>query len=123
MRRLTALLALLPVFCTQAVELTPPPADYGVLIIARDRLQIATACDIGVYLQDQLVSRLYQGESASYSLQPGTVSVRLGIMGSTGCQPAFEQIRSTQVNIRPGAIHRYRVALSPSGLTLLESVP
>ena len=92
--------------------------DYGVLIISRERLEIATACDIGVYLQDQLVSRLFQGQSASYNLPPGEVSVRLGIMGDTGCQPSFEQIRSDRVQIRAGAIHKYRVMLLESGLGL-----
>ena len=43
-----------------AVELTHGTPDYGVLIISRERLEIATACDIGVYLQDQLVSRLFR---------------------------------------------------------------
>lgn len=121
MHRLLALLCLLISLPLPAAELSPAPADYGVLIIARDRLQVATACDIGVYLQDQLVSRLYQGDSAAYTLPPGVVNVRLGIMGSTGCQPAFQQIRSTAVQVRAGAIHKYRIALAPSGLTLLET--
>ncbi len=101
-----------------AVQLTSGTPDYGVLIISRERLEIATACDIGVYLQDQLVSRLFQGQSASYNLPPGEVSVRLGIMGDTGCQPSFEQIRSDRVQIRAGAIHKYRVMLLESGLGL-----
>ena len=103
-----------------AVELTRGTPDYGVLIISRERLEIATACDIGVYLQDQLVSRLFQGQSASYNLPPGEVSVRLGIMGDTGCQPSFEQIRSDRVQIRAGAIHKYRVMLLENGLGLRE---
>ena len=49
-----------------------PPAsaegnsDYSVLIISRERLEVATNCEIGVYLNDQLSGRMcacacYQG--------------------------------------------------------------
>lgn len=106
-----------------AVELSSGTPDYGVLIISRERLEIATACDIGVYLQDQLVSRLFQGQSAAYNLPPGEITVRLGIMGDTGCQPSFEQIRSDRVQIRAGAIHPYRVMLLESGLGLRQVRP
>ncbi|MET0950842.1 MAG: hypothetical protein ABWY17_20405, partial [Pseudomonas sp.] len=31
--------------------------DYGVLIISRERLEVATSCEIGIYIQDQLAGR------------------------------------------------------------------
>ena len=34
--------------------------DYGVLIISRERLEVSTSCEIGVYIQDQLSARLFQ---------------------------------------------------------------
>ena len=43
-----------------------PPAsaegnsDYSVLIISRERLEVATSCEIGIYLNDQLSGRLFQ---------------------------------------------------------------
>ena len=40
----------------QAAELSPPAPYYGVLIIARERLEAVTTCDIGIYLQDRLAA-------------------------------------------------------------------
>jgi hypothetical protein len=102
-----------------AAELSPSPAYYGVLIVARDRLEIATTCDVGVYLQDHLAARLYQGQSASFNLPPGEVGIRLGYMGGLGCEPSFEQIRSTRVQIQAGVVQQYRIALDGGSLTLL----
>lgn len=120
MRPLLALLAAL--LCgapPSAAELSPNPAYYGVLIVARDRLEIATTCDVGVYLQDRLAARLYQGQSASFNLPPGEVGIRLGYMGGLGCEPSFEQIRSTRVQIQAGGVQQYRIALDGGSLTLL----
>lgn len=120
MRSLLALFtALACSFPLQAAELSPSPAYYGVLIVARDRLEIATTCDVGVYLQDRLAARLYQGQSASFNLPPGEVGVRLGYMGGLGCEPSFEQIRSTRVPIQAGVVQQYRIALDGGSLTLL----
>ncbi|MBB1517643.1 hypothetical protein H3H45_00230 [Pseudomonas sp. SR9] len=106
-----------------AAELSPPPAYYGVLIVSRDRLEVATTCDIGIYLQDKLAARIYQGQSASFNLPPGTVAIRLGYMGGLGCEPSFEQIRSTRVQIEAGAVQQYRIALDLGSLTLLQVQP
>lgn len=106
-----------------AVELAPPPAYYGVLIVSRDRLEVATTCDIGIYLQDRLAARIYQGQSASFNLPPGEVGIRLGYMGGLGCEPSFEQIRSTRVQIQAGVVQQYRIALDVGSLTLLQVQP
>ena len=44
------------------------------LIISRERLEVATSCEIGIYLQDQLAARLFQEQSTSFNLPPGNVS-------------------------------------------------
>ena len=49
--------------------------DYAVLIISRERLEVPTSCEIGVYIQDQLSARLLQEQSISFNLPPGTVSL------------------------------------------------
>ena len=97
-----------------------PLMDYGVLIISRDRLEVATPCDIGIYLQNQLVTRLYQGQSASFNLPPGPLSIRMGMLGGTGCIPAFEQIRAEHIELKAGEIRKYRIALGGNGLDLLH---
>jgi hypothetical protein len=96
-----------------------PLMNYGVLIISRERLELATPCEIGIYLQDQLVSRLYQGESASFNLAAGPVTVRMGMLGGTGCTPAFTQIRAENIQLKAGEIRKYRIALSNHGLHLI----
>jgi hypothetical protein len=97
-----------------------PLMDYSVLIITRDRLEVATPCDIGVYLQNQLVTRLYQGQSASFNLPPGKLSIRMGMLGGTGCIPAFEQIRGEHIELKAGEIRKYRIALGGNGLYLVN---
>lgn len=94
--------------------------NYAVLIISRDRIEVATPCDIGIYLQDQLVTRLYQGQSASFNLPPGKQSVRMGMLGGTGCIPAFEQIRGESIELKAGEIRKYRIALGNNGLYLMH---
>ncbi|OHC27729.1 MAG: hypothetical protein A2Y50_02055 [Pseudomonadales bacterium RIFCSPLOWO2_12_59_9] len=97
-----------------------PLMDYGVLIISRERLEVATPCDIGIYLQNQLVTLLYQGQSASFNLPPGQLSIRMGMLGGTGCIPAFEQIRGEHIELKAGEIRKYRIALGGNGLYLVH---
>ncbi|MBX9755998.1 MAG: hypothetical protein K2X80_14680 [Pseudomonadaceae bacterium] len=97
-----------------------PQMDYGVLIISRERLEVATPCDIGIYLQNHLVSRLYQGQSASFNLPAGQLSIRMGMLGGTGCIPAFEQIRGEHIELKAGEIRKYRIALGGNGLYLVH---
>jgi hypothetical protein len=124
MRQLSILLAAL-LCCSplSAAEPTNAPPYYGVLIIDRNRLEVATTCDIGIYLQDRLAARIYQGQSASFNLPAGQINVRLGYMGGLGCEPSFEQIRSTHIQIQTGVVHQYRMALDAGGLTVLRIQP
>ena len=44
--------------------------DYAVLIISRERLEVPTHCEIGLYIQDQLAGRLFQEQATSFNLPP-----------------------------------------------------
>lgn len=44
--------------------------DYAVLIISRERLEVPTYCEIGLYIQDQLAGRLFQEQATSFNLPP-----------------------------------------------------
>ncbi|MBC9249537.1 hypothetical protein A9179_04510 [Pseudomonas alcaligenes] len=99
----------------------PTPIDYGILVISRERLEVSTACDIGLYLQGNLTTRLYQGQSVTLNLPPGEVLVRLGVLGGGHCQPHFEQLRSQTLQITAGEVTKYRIAMSPTGLYLLPA--
>jgi hypothetical protein len=94
--------------------------DYGVLIISRERLEVSTSCEIGIFMQDQLVGRLYQEESRSFNLPAGDLSVRLRVLpGQTpGCSPGIEAQNNTRLHIKAGDVLKYRIASGPSGMYL-----
>ncbi|MNM66395.1 hypothetical protein D3C81_778810 [compost metagenome] len=95
-------------------------ADYSVLIISRERLEVATSCEIGIYLNDQLSGRVFQEQSTSFNLPPGPVDVRLRLLPGQvpGCAPGIEDQRSTRLNLKAGQINKYRVAVGHNGLEL-----
>ncbi|CAI8811019.1 MULTISPECIES: hypothetical protein [unclassified Pseudomonas] len=94
--------------------------DYGVLIISRERLEVATSCEIGVYIQDQLSARLFQEQSTSFNLPPGTFSLRLKLLPGQvpGCNPGMLAPGSQNITLRAGDIHKYRVAMNAQGMYL-----
>jgi len=105
-----------------SAQALPAQADgYAVLIVSRERLEVATPCEIGLYLQDQLAARLYQGQAVSFNLPPGPVSVRLGVVGTHTCQPGVTQLKGQQLQLQAGEVRRLRIALSTSGLYLIPA--
>lgn len=110
---------------TPALSLSPmtlsTPIDYGILIVSRERLEVSTPCDIGLYLQGNLAARLYQGQSITLNLPPGEVRVRLGLLGGGHCQPRFEQLNSQSVRLSVGQVNKYRIAMGDSGLQLIPA--
>lgn len=97
------------------------PIDYGVLMVSRERLEVSTPCEIGLYLQGNLTARLYQGQSITLNLPPGQVLVRLGQLGGQHCQPRFEQLRSQTLRINAGEVLKYRIAMDSLGLQLIPA--
>ncbi|NBA98431.1 hypothetical protein [Pseudomonas sp. R5(2019)] len=118
-RALLSLVAMLSLF-TQPAAHAEGAQDYGVLIISRERLEIATSCEIGIYLQDQLAGRLFQEQSTSFNLPPGRVTVRLRQLPgqAPGCLPGIDGPNSTTVELRAGQISKYRIAMGQDGLYL-----
>ena len=94
--------------------------DYGVLIISRERLEVATSCEIGVYIQDQLSARLFQEQSASFNLPPGTVSLRLKLLPGqvVGCSPGMLAPGSQEIKLQAGDNQKYRIAMTQEGMYL-----
>lgn len=97
------------------------PIDYGILVVSRERLEVSTPCDIGLYLQGNLAARLYQGQSITLNLPPGNVLVRLGLLGGGHCQPRFEQLHSQTLQMSAGEVHKYRIAMGSNGLWLIPA--
>lgn len=99
----------------------PAPIDYGILMVSRERLEVSTPCEIGLYLQGNLTARLFQGQSITLNLPPGEVLVRLGQLGGPHCQPRFEQLRSQTLHINAGEVTKYRIAMDSLGLQLIPA--
>lgn len=99
------------------------PSDYSILIISRERLEVATSCEIGVYINDQLAGRVFQEQSTSFNLPPGKLDVRLRYLPgqAPGCQPGIENQRSNRLKLLAGQINKYRVAVDQNGLTLIRA--
>lgn len=112
-------------FCMLGFSAVAPQAsaageDFGVLIISRERLEVATNCEIGIYIQDQLSGRLFQEQSTSFNLPPGTVSLRLKLLPgqAPGCNPGMLAPGSQEITLRAGDILKYRIAMSDQGMYL-----
>ncbi|MHC6227567.1 hypothetical protein ACYU03_22840 [Pseudomonas sp. X10] len=110
------------------LALAPPASaegnsDYSVLVISRERLEVATPCEIGIYLNDQLAGRLFQEQSASFNLPPGPVDVRLRLLPgqAPGCSAGIENQHNTRLDLQAGQINNYRIAMDHTGLTLKRS--
>ena len=114
-----SLFGLLSLFAA-APQVQAAGEDYAVLIISRERLEVSTSCEIGVYIQDQLSARLLQEQSISFNLPPGSVSLRLKLLpGQTpGCNPGMLAPGSQEIKLHAGDVLKYRLAMNPEGVYL-----
>lgn len=96
---------------------------YAVLIVSRERLEVANPCEVALYLHDQLAARLYQGQSVAFNLPPGSVSLRLGLQGPGPCGRGIAQLSGQSLQLQAGEVRRYRIAMDRSGLRLHAAPP
>ncbi len=115
-------------FCMLGFSAVAPQAsaageDYGVLIISRERLEVATSCEIGIYIQDQLSARLFQEQSTSFNLPAGEVSLRLKLLPgqAPGCNPGMLAPGSQNITLKAGDILKFRIAMSDQGMYLKQA--
>ncbi|MGP5354678.1 hypothetical protein [Pseudomonas helleri] len=94
--------------------------DYGVLIISRERLEVPTSCEVGVYIDDQLAGRLFQEQALSFNLPAGNVGIRLKLLPgqAPGCLPGMLVPPAQQFTLKAGDVRKYRIALSKDGMYL-----
>ncbi|WP_275547177.1 hypothetical protein [Pseudomonas sp. Marseille-Q0931] len=128
MRLLFSAFALLLAPLALADPLAPLPSTtqgegYAVLIVSRERLEVATTCEIALYLHDQMAARLHQGQSVSFNLPPGKVSLRLGLTGPGSCQDGVAQLSGQSLELYAGEVRRYRIAMESGGLRLHAAPP
>ena len=98
--------------------------NYGVLIISRERLEVSTSCEIGVYLQDELSARLFQEQSTAFNLPPGNVSLRLKLLPGNvpGCNPGMLVPPAQNIVLKAGDVLKYRIAMSQEGMYLKPAI-
>lgn len=115
-------------FCMLGFSAVAPQAsaageDYGVLIISRERLEVATPCEIGIYIQDQLSARLFQEQSTSFNLPPGQFSLRLKLLPgqAPGCNPGMLAPGSQNITLKAGDILKFRIAMTQEGMYLKQA--
>ena len=91
--------------------------DYGVLIISRERLEVPTNCEIGLYIDDQLAGRLFQEQATSFNLPPGRINLRLKSLPgqAPGCLPGMLALPSQTITLKAGDVRKYRIAMRASG--------
>lgn len=123
MRLFYSALALLMASLVQAEPMAPLPSTsqgegYAVLIVSRERLEVATTCEVALYLHDQMAARLHQGQSVSFNLPSGRVSLRLGLTGTGPCQDGINQLAGQSLDLQAGEVRRYRIAMGSDGLRL-----
>ena len=97
--------------------------NYAVLIISRERLEVSTSCEIGIYLQDQLSARLFQEQSTSFNLPPGNVSIRLKLLpGQTpGCAAGMLTTPEQVIKLNGGDVRKFAIVGGPEGLRLKQA--
>ncbi|ARS47662.1 hypothetical protein PSMEN_04400 [Ectopseudomonas mendocina] len=127
MRPVLLLAALLsPMLAAQPLAPLPTTTQgegYAVLIVSRERLEVATTCEVALYLYDQMAARLHQGQSVAFNLPPGKVSLRLGLTGSGSCEGGIAQLNGEALDLYAGEVRRYRIAMDSSGLRLHAAPP
>ncbi|MGP5567841.1 hypothetical protein ACTXN8_10705 [Pseudomonas helleri] len=94
--------------------------DYGVLIISRERLEVPTSCEVGVYIDDQLAGRLFQEQALSFNLPAGNVGIRLKLLPgqAPGCLPGMLVPPAQQFTLKAGDVRKYRIVLGKDGIYL-----
>ena len=103
-----------------AAPLANAAEDYAVLIISRERLEVPTNCEIGLYLNDQLAGRLFQEQATSYNLPAGNLSLRLKLLPgqSPGCLPGLLAPPAQNITLKAGDVRKLRIAPGPDGMYL-----
>ncbi|RQO49520.1 MULTISPECIES: hypothetical protein [unclassified Pseudomonas] len=103
-----------------AAPMASAAEDYAVLIISRERLEVPTNCEIGLYLNDQLAGRLFQEQATSFNLPAGNLSLRLKLLPgqAPGCLPGLLAPPAQNITLKVGDVRKLRIAQGPDGMYL-----
>lgn len=103
-----------------AVPQASAAEDYAVLIVSRERLEVPTNCEIGLYVNDQLAGRLFQEQATSFNFPEGKVSLRLKLLPgqAPGCLPGLLAPKAQEITLKAGDVRKLRIAQGAEGMFL-----
>jgi hypothetical protein len=105
------MLATTAVFAASEAILSPrlqPATDaLGELLVSRDE-NAANACDIELYVQNELVAQLAPGQSVSVPVPAGEIAVRVAQHGSGYCSNKANGSPQSAI-IQPGEVRHLRI--------------
>ena len=90
----------------------------GILMVTRGDAYSGSGCDIGLIIQGRLATTLMAGQSASFNLPPGEVSVSLTSSGPGACAAPMASSVSQSILLAPGEIKQYRIIATEAGYRL-----
>ncbi|MFC5695082.1 hypothetical protein ACFPU0_05845 [Pseudomonas sp. GCM10022186] len=104
-------LATTAVFAASEAIMSPPlqpaPDAFGELLVSRDE-NAPNACDIDLYVQDELVAQIAPGQSVSIPVLAGEVTLRVSPKGSGHCTDQPDSGAQSAI-IQPGEIRHLRI--------------
>ncbi|MBM7060861.1 hypothetical protein JQX08_09090 [Pseudomonas sp. UL073] len=121
MRLLFATLLLIATTTSHAAALNPPqpaPAAQAELVVTRPRELPLNACDVGLFVQNQLAARLHPGDSISIAVPSGELALGVAQVGSAYCAASRQHIRGQSTLVEPGARLHYLIDVDSDGVFL-----
>ncbi|MDH4569441.1 hypothetical protein E8E95_22420 [Pseudomonas sp. BN414] len=85
----------------------PVPDAIGELLISRDE-NSPNACDIDLYVQNELVAKIAPGQSVSIPVPAGEVALRVAQSGSGNCAGLFAGDPQSAL-FKPGEVRHFRI--------------
>lgn len=118
------MLATTAVFAASEAILSPPlqpaPDAIGELLISRDE-NTPNACDIDLYVQNELVAKIAPGQSVSIPVPAGEVALRVAQGGSGYCAGQFAGDPQSTI-IQPGEVRHFRIVQDQHEVFLAPAV-
>lgn len=101
-------------------QLQPAPGSLAELVVSRDE-NAANACEVGLYLQDELVAQISAGQAISLSVPAGEMTLNVAQSPSGYCAGNLTG-RPQSVLIQPGERRHLRIVQNPTELFLSPAV-
>ncbi|MCY1278849.1 hypothetical protein D9M68_295130 [compost metagenome] len=92
--------------------------SQALLIVGRARELPLNACDIGLFVENQLAARLAPGDEIDLPVPAGELSLGVAMVGSEYCTQSEPQVRAQSALLQAGETRRYQVAVDDAGVFL-----